>query len=75
MERRCTDDPLATFKTLRRLQSANNTFSCNPNSYDCGYSTWDNWGRWVALVVIVIAIILLALAFSYISSPFDYKQF
>ncbi|KAH9205529.1 hypothetical protein DL95DRAFT_397559, partial [Leptodontidium sp. 2 PMI_412] len=25
------------------------------------YSTWDNWGRWVALVLIVIFFLLLGL--------------
>lgn len=42
--------------------------SCDPNIYDCGNSTWYNWGRWVALAVIVIAFILLALAFSCINN-------
>jgi len=28
------------------------------------YSTWDDWGRWVALAVIVVVVLLFAFAFS-----------
>jgi len=53
--------PTLTEGLLRKRQYG----YCDPSLYDCGrYSTWDNWGRWVALAVIVIAFILLALAFS-----------
>jgi len=31
---------------------------------NCYYSTWDNWGRWVALVLIVIFFLLVGLGFS-----------
>jgi len=33
-------------------------------SYDCNYSRWDSWGRWVALAVIVGVVLLVAFAFS-----------
>jgi len=33
-------------------------------SYNCGYSRWDSWGRWVALAVIVVVVLLLAFLFS-----------
>jgi hypothetical protein len=33
------------------------------------YSTWDDWGRWVALAVIVVVVLLFAFAFSYVLSP------
>lgn len=36
-------------------------YSCD--EFGC-YSTWDNWGRWVALAVIIVAILLLAFLFS-----------
>jgi len=37
-------------------------YTCN--IYGQCYSTWSNWGRWVALGVVVVAFILLAFLFS-----------
>jgi len=33
-------------------------------SYNCHYSRWDSWGRWVALAVIVVVVLLVAFLFS-----------
>jgi len=47
------------------IESLVKRYDNNDNcDYNGCYSTWDNWGRWVALAVIVIAAILLALMFS-----------
>jgi len=35
--------------------------------YGC-YSSWDNWGRWVALVVVIAAAVILAVLFSCINN-------
>lgn len=33
-------------------------------TYDDCYSTWNDWGRWVALAVIVVVVLLVAFLFS-----------
>ncbi|KUJ18457.1 uncharacterized protein LY89DRAFT_667549 [Mollisia scopiformis] len=47
---------------VRRQNNINGDYE-NCDAFGC-YSTWDNWGRWVALAVIIVAIILLAFLFS-----------
>jgi hypothetical protein len=39
-------------------------YNYNYDSYGDCYSTWNDWGRWVALAVIVVAVLLIAFLFS-----------
>jgi hypothetical protein len=42
------------------------------NNYGDCYSTWNDWGRWVALAVIVVAVLLIAFLFSYVPFPLPF---